>query len=204
VTTNAATAQNVRKLIAAAACQILHLSLHCSATQEQIILEDGHGKAHVLRAEELKMMLSNGQLRQTIRLVFVNACHSLALGSHFISAGVKHVICVKNEEQVRDTSCRLFARDFFAALRAGRSVQESFDCGRAVLTCSQEPHLRKDAGSFVLLPIDGDHSEVFAPGGARLAPLPAPPQGGSWGAMLAPTADVQSIRAASIIAHRRA
>lgn len=134
VTTKAATTQNLRALIASADCKILHLSLHCSAAQEHLLfLEDGFGKAHVIRAEELKSMLSQGQLVQTMELVFVNACHSLALGRHFLEAGVRHVVCVKDEEQVRDESCRLFARDFFAALRAGRSVQESFECGRAVL-----------------------------------------------------------------------
>lgn len=190
VTANAATAHNVRALIAAAKCQILHLSLHCSVAQDQLLFfEDGHGKAHVIRAGELKTMLLSGQAQQNIRLVFVNACHSLSLGVHFVEAGVKHVVCVKNEEQVRDESCRLFARDFFAALRAGRTVQEAFDCGRAVLACSQEQHLRKDASSFVLLPEEGDHNDVFVAGGAQFAPRAPTPPGGSWGALFAPVED---------------
>jgi len=182
VTSSAATAHNMRGLIAAATCEILHISLHCSAAQEQLLfLEDGHGKAHVIKAMDIKTILSQGTHRQNVRLVVLNACHSLAIGLHFINAGVRHVICVRDDDEVRDESCCLFARDLFAALRAGRSVQEAFDCGRAVLACSQEPHLRKDAGSFLLLPENGDHSACFAPdGGAQFAPRSVV-AGGPWG-----------------------
>lgn len=112
----------------------------------------------------------------------MNSCHSMALGEHFIAAGVRHVVCVRDESEVRDESCRLFARDFFGALRAGRSVQEAFGCGSAVLSYSQEPHLRKDAGAFALLPPNACHDEALVPaGGATRAARPAPPEGGAWG-----------------------
>lgn len=187
-----ATAQNIRGLIAAADCHILHLSLHCSVAQEQLLfLEDPHGKAHVIRAGDLKGLLLQGQQRQTIGLVVVSACHSLALGAHFVDAGVRHVVCVRSDREVRDESCRLFARDFFHALRAGRSVQEAFECGTAVLDCSNQPHHRHDAGSFVLLPEDGDHSETFAcPGGAKPV-VQACIEGGTWGSLLPLVEDFQ-------------
>ena len=33
---------------------------------------------------------------------------------------------MQDDKEVRDNSCRLFARNFFSALRAGRSIGESF------------------------------------------------------------------------------
>ena len=79
-------------------------------------------------------MLTQGQRGQSIELVVLNACHSLSLGAHFVDAGVRHVVCVRDEDEVRDESCSLFARDFWGALRAGRSVREAFECGKATLT----------------------------------------------------------------------
>eukprot|EP00928_Gymnodinium_smaydae_P061766 TRINITY_DN45779_c0_g1_i1.p1 TRINITY_DN45779_c0_g1~~TRINITY_DN45779_c0_g1_i1.p1 ORF type:complete len:541 (+),score=57.49 TRINITY_DN45779_c0_g1_i1:32-1624(+) len=167
-------------------CRMLHFSLHCSVAQEQLLfLEDGFGKAHVVRAADINNLLSHGQCQQQISLVFVNACHSLALGVHFVNAGVKHVVCVKNDKEVRDESCRLFARDFYGALRAGRTVKEAFACGQAVLACSQAPHTRNDARSFVLLPEDADHSDTLVSSkGAPLAPPPSSFPSGTWGTSL--------------------
>lgn len=50
--------------------------------------------------------------------------------------------------------------------------------------------MRRDAGSFVLLPEDGDHSETFAPS-AGLPPAVSPPlpDGGVWGRLPPPIED---------------
>jgi len=185
VVARAATTQTLRALIASCDCRALHLSLHCSVVQEHLLfLEDPHGRAHLVRSGELRTFLTQGQQGQCISLVFLNACHSLALGTHFVDAGVRHVVCVRNEDEVRDASCQLFARDFWAALQAGRTVKEAFDCGKAVLTWSQESHMSHDAQSFVLLPEGADHDERFAPAsGAMLGPPLLSPPGGSWGSL---------------------
>lgn len=180
----AATVSNIRALVAVAGCRILHMSLHCAVADEPLLfLEDGSGKAHVVRSSELRELLTRGQHQQHIHIAFLNACHSLAVGIDLIGAGVRHVICVRDENDVRDRSCQLFARDFFGALRAGRTVREAFDCGVAILACNQEPPLRCDARAFVLLPLDANHSEIYFPGGAQCCVEPPPPPGGSWGAI---------------------
>jgi len=189
--TRAATIQNIRALVASAGCRILHMSLHCASEQQQLLfLEDGSGKAHVLRSSELQDLLGCGQQHQHIHIAFLNSCHSLTIGVNFVAAGVRHVVCVRDDDEVRDESCRLFAIHFFRALRAGRSVRYAFDCGKAVLICSQEALLRKDAEAFVLLPPCSSHDEIYFPGGTQpCAPLKPPLEGGSWGAVLPPVED---------------
>lgn len=186
-----ATVQNIRSLVASAGCRILHMSLHCASDQQQLLFfEDGSGKAHVVRSTELGDLLGRGQQQQHIHIAFLNACHSLTIGVNFVAAGVRHVVCVRDDDEVRDESCRLFAHDFFRALHAGRSVKEAFDCGKAVLLCSQEKHLRNDAQAFVLLPQCSSHDEVYFPGGAQLSLSPKTKlEGCSWGAMLPPVED---------------
>lgn len=188
VISRAATVDNIRALIASAECRILHISMHCSAEPRLLFLEDGVGKAHIIRATEFQDLLSQGQSQQRISLVFLSTCHSCSLGKHFVAAGVRHVVCVKDECEVRDSSCKVFARDFFAALRAGRSVKEAFDCGVAVLAHGQDVAFRSDASAFALLPANADHTEVFAPGGAHIAVEPAI-EGGAWGSLQAPVED---------------
>ena len=36
-------------------------------------------------------------------------------------------VCVQDDKQVLDRSCRLFARNFFSALKARRTIAESFE-----------------------------------------------------------------------------
>eukprot|EP00439_Symbiodinium_sp_Y106_P000696 s431_g1.t1 len=160
---SAATSQNLRRLIARAECEVLHLALHCSSGQARhLFLEDPQGKAHIMTAEDFQRLLTDGQASQCVKLVVLNACHSFAVGQHFVQAGVKHVVCVQDDKEVRDNSCRLFARNFFSALRAGRSIGESFGCGVACLRHSSDGMCQKDAASFVLLPEGGDHNVVLA------------------------------------------
>ncbi|CAE7251110.1 unnamed protein product, partial [Symbiodinium necroappetens] len=138
---------------------------------------------------DFQSLLTDGQASQCVKLVVqlldvsllcradevLNACHSFAVGQHFVQAGVKHVVCVQDDKEVRDNSCRLFARNFFSALRAGRSIGESFGCGVASLRHSSDVMCQKDAGSFVLLPEGGDHNVVLA-GVAATLPSSASPR----------------------------
>eukprot|EP00928_Gymnodinium_smaydae_P039789 TRINITY_DN27109_c0_g2_i1.p1 TRINITY_DN27109_c0_g2~~TRINITY_DN27109_c0_g2_i1.p1 ORF type:complete len:785 (-),score=102.60 TRINITY_DN27109_c0_g2_i1:198-2552(-) len=156
---HAATASRIRALLAKAECHVLHVSLHCSSTKPTLVfLEDGCGKAHVVKEDRLEELLRNGQLNQCIELVFLNTCHSRSLGDVFLRAGVRHVICVGDDKEVRDESCKLFARDFYGALCAGRTVQKAFNCGIEVLASHPKPDIREDAQVFSLLP-EGDYHE---------------------------------------------
>lgn len=184
-----ATVRNFRDLIAGARCCALHLALHCSVElQHWMVFEEDTGLAHYLHAKNLREFLTQGQAEQSIRLVFINACHSYSLGSLFVEAGVRHVVCVRDENEVLDRSCRAFACDFWTAVRAGRSVREAFECGRAPLRFSSDAAVQRDAESFVLLPLGAAHSEVLrAPCDAAAAPAPRrSPAPTPWGGPTAP------------------
>jgi len=177
----AATTEAIRAAISQGECQILHFSFHTSSGHNQLVcLEDGNGLAQGLTATQFLELLSmhDQQEELSIRLVFISSCHSFALGRH-IATVVKHVICVR--DAVLDSSCQLFEKHFFLAIKAGRSVQQAFSCGIKVLMFSPNKRFQADAEQFVLLPDDGAHDEVLhahaAPSGkAREAcwgPLPA-------------------------------
>ncbi|KAG5175659.1 hypothetical protein JKP88DRAFT_130718, partial [Tribonema minus] len=55
------------------------------------------------------------------QLVFVSACHSAALGSAFVEAGVPHVVAVRSGEQISDEVARVFSGFFYGALLAGQT-----------------------------------------------------------------------------------
>jgi len=160
VTTKAATCNALRTLISTAQCYALHLSLHCAVGADHLVFfEDQTGRAHVVQGDQLRQLLSEGQRTQSIRLVFLNCCHSATLGQYFVDVGVRHVVCVHNESEVLDTSCALFARHFWAALQTKqKTVKEAFDCGVAALKFSPRSDVHKDAESFMLLPKDGNHN----------------------------------------------
>eukprot|EP00434_Breviolum_minutum_P030737 symbB.v1.2.027184.t1/scaffold2771.1/size70997/6 len=174
----ALTSENFRRLIAARDCEVLHLALHCSSGQAQhLYLEDMQGKAHVMSSKDFEGLLRAGQDLQCIKLVVLNACHSLTVGQCFVAAGVQHVVCVRDDREVRDESCRSFTRNFFSALRSGRNVQEAFDCGVASLQHAASAIQQADASAFLLLP-EGDHStelEFNAVESSRTASAPSMP-----------------------------
>lgn len=156
---HAATTENIRALIASKKGCILQFSFHTASDHShRVFLEDLHGKAHILTSKEFQDLLTEGQQIQHVRLVFISSCHSLALGERIAAAGVRHVVCLRDEASVLDTSCRLFGRHFFLAIAAGRGVQEAFDCGVKALSSSPGGSTQGDARKFVLLPEGGDHS----------------------------------------------
>lgn len=161
-----ATIESLRELVSAGTCLILNLSLHCCS--QYLLFEDMQGQAHPLSGQELQELLSIGQVPQKIRLVFLGACRSLAIGHHIVAAGVQHVVCVGENDAVLDSSCHLFEKHFFLAIGGGKSVREAFDCGVQVLKCHTSKRTREDAFKFVLLPEFAGHSEMlFSRGSTR-------------------------------------
>jgi len=189
----AATTENIRHLIAAGDCSVLHFSFHTSSDQSQrVFLEDIHGKAHVLTVQEFRNLVTNGQpleSRRAIRLVFISSCHSYALGQDLAAAGFRHVVCIRSEDSVLDTSCLIFERHFFTALGTGSCVQQAFMCGVAALSSSPIKRLREDGSKFVLLPEDANHDEVFVETHTQPSGVSPVQESETWGALPARVED---------------
>jgi len=175
VRTEAATADNFSTLVLLG-CRALHYSGH--GHPDYLAFEDGRGEAHPIDPETLRELFASGG-PSSVQLVFVSACHSRKAGESFAEAGVPHVVCIRLEEPVYDLAARKFARTFYLALAAGRTVQQAFDSGRASVKAT--PHLPEsayEAEKFLLLPEYGSHdASVFgdaSPGAFEYATPPAP------------------------------
>ena len=51
-----------------------------------------------------------------IELVFLAACHSEMIGNAFLNAGVKHVVCIGQQDEVLDNAALLFTKFFYKAI----------------------------------------------------------------------------------------
>lgn len=138
-------------------CSVLHYSGH--GHQSFLPFEDGMGGPNWLSVQDIKeLILQDGIV--PFKFVFVSACHSGLAGETFATAGVPHVVCCKQESELKDTAALAFTRSFYLALLMGHTVKESFDQGCKAVRAT--PNLRdsdEEMKKFVLLPKDGDHDK---------------------------------------------
>ncbi len=138
-------------------CSVLHYSGH--GHQSFLPFEDGMGGPNWLSVQDIKeLILQDGMV--PFKFVFVSACHSGLAGETFATAGVPHVVCCKQESELKDTAALAFTRSFYLALLMGHTVKESFDQGCKAVRAT--PNLRdssEEMKKFVLLPEDGDHDK---------------------------------------------
>jgi hypothetical protein len=136
-------------------CSVLHYSGHGHPTF--LPFEDGMGGPNWLDVQDIKeLILQDGVV--PFKFVFVSACHSGLAGETFSSAGVPHVVCCKQESELKDTAALAFTRSFYLALLVGHTVHESFEQGCKAVRAT--PNLKdpdKEMEKFVLLPKDGNH-----------------------------------------------
>ena len=146
------------RLLAAIAkgCSCLHYSGH--GHEKFLPFEDGSGGPHWFEVDNIKSLIAGREGGAPFRFVFVSACYSGLAGETFASAGVPHVVCCRQQFELKDTAALAFTRQFYLALAVGHTVKESFEQGRKAVRAA--PNLR-DADSevekFILLPRDGNH-----------------------------------------------
>lgn len=137
--------------------QVLHFSGHGSRAGEiRFVGDDGRSRA--VGPEALRRVL--GVLRDDVRVVVLNACHSAAQAA-VISEQVD--VTIGMGRAVGDRAAIAFAGAFYRALGFGRPVQDAFELGVATLVLegipgADVPQLITRAGapaSLQLLP-DGD------------------------------------------------
>jgi hypothetical protein len=110
---------------------------------------------HGLDAERLKRIVSAGGGAQSVKFVFVSACHSESAGRAFVGAGVPHVIAVKMEAQVADRSSQTFMHQFYLALLVGHTVKASFEIAKEAVFSDPFVSRLDEPKKFLLLP-DGN------------------------------------------------
>jgi len=113
---------------------IVHFSGH--GDQDAIVLEGPDGKAQMLSERSLSGLLEIVNRDGNIRCVFLNACYSEDQ-ARAISKSVDCVIGMANA--ISDDAAREFAGSFYQGLANGRSVKDSFDLGKNILSAWNLP-----------------------------------------------------------------
>jgi hypothetical protein len=58
-------------------------------------------------------------------LVVLTACKSEGIGKIFKDLGIKHVICIKQDQEVLDKACLLFTKELYSCLYEGSTICDS-------------------------------------------------------------------------------
>ncbi len=140
----AATYTDLRKALRQHKPHILHIACH-GTPEAELILADGHGDEERIDAGTFIGLL--GLLKENLRLVVLNACHSAAITPQLVPV-VDLVLGMRGA--VPDRSAIAFAAVFYESIAAGDTVAQSFDLGVNEL-------LRRKAKTNIpeLLPLEG-------------------------------------------------
>ena len=115
--------------------KILHIMCHGeydrARQQFYLCFENNEGELDPLYADDLRAILQ--RLKQDIKLVFVNACHSEAVARVFADAGVPCVIAVQSQLQIADIVARNFAQQFYNYLFDGCPIGQAFQSSRLAI-----------------------------------------------------------------------
>ena len=106
---------------------IVHFSGHGSIDSE-LVLEDDQGAARPVSVEAIQSLF--GALKDNIRLVLLNACHSESQ-ARAVSTSIDCTVGMN--EAIGDDAAITFASTFYGALAFGRSVGQAFEQGRVAL-----------------------------------------------------------------------
>lgn len=152
------------RMLATIGCRALHFSGH--GDEQHLYFEDGLGLVHPIPHNHLQELFSAGmtQSDSPLRLAFVSACSSAPLAHAFVACGIPHVIGVRTNQKIEDYAAIEFTRSFYLALATGKSVAASFAIAQQAV--AKSPNIRgpmEVADKFLLLPEDGDHSEIVFP-----------------------------------------
>ena len=90
-----------------------------------LIFEQEDGTPHYLSEFKLKSMLQES--KSDIQFVLISSCHSENIGRVFYNAGVKHVICIRQEDQIMDEASIKFSSMFYEILfKYNKTICEAF------------------------------------------------------------------------------
>lgn len=129
--------------------QIVHFSGH-GAGEKGLVFENDAGKMKLVRAESLARLFKS--FAQDIQCVFLNACFS-EIQADAIAQHIDYVIGMNQE--MKDQAAIEFAKGFYDALAARRSIEDAFEIGLTSIDLENIP-----ASSIPVLKIRTDLSSV--------------------------------------------
>jgi len=129
--------------------QIVHFSGH-GAGEEGLVFESDAGKMKLVKAESLARLFKS--FAQDIHCVFLNACFS-EIQADAIAQHIDYVIGMNQE--MKDQAAIEFAKGFYDALAAGRSIEDAFEIGLTSIDLENIP-----ASSIPVLKMRTDSSSI--------------------------------------------
>ena len=95
---------------------------------KEYFLEFENSKAELLKihSSKLRTILKNEDL-SSIKLVFVNACHSEEVAKIFLEFGVRCVIVIQGKHKINDAYARAFSNFLYEGIIEGESIKEAFN-----------------------------------------------------------------------------
>jgi hypothetical protein len=129
---------------------VLHLS--CNGLQNGLALEDGYGSLETLSLGALKALVSgSGGVPE---LVFISSSSALQIGTAFLNAGVKHVVCCQRDSAFRDPLALEFTESFYAHAGGEKTLRESFEAAlKTAVSSTRSRILCQVTKRFRLLPL---------------------------------------------------
>lgn len=115
--------------------EIVHFSGHGDGENGLILVGDS-GEAQLVRTEALANLFS--LFKDTIKCVCLNACYS-EIQAKAIHESIPIVIGMN--QRIDDTSAIKFAKGFYCALGANRTIEDAFKLGRNVLDFENNPDI---------------------------------------------------------------
>lgn len=140
---------------------IVHFSGHGSSANELIFLDDEGNPRAVTPAAFGRLF---GILRDSIRCVILNACHS-AIQAEAIAQHIDAVVGVS--QAIGDEASIQFASAFYQALGFGRSVKSAYDLGRSQVELAN----LGEEDALQLITLRADPTQLIFVGGAREQPI---------------------------------
>ena len=116
-----------------------------------LVFEDENCQANYVPQTWISGHIKSSNMLQQLQLVVILSCHSEAIGKVFFEAGVKHVICIRQNQEVSDDVSNMFANQFYGLLFKGDlSICQIFY--KTLLNMENHPdnEIQKEAKKFIM------------------------------------------------------
>jgi Ran GTPase-activating protein (RanGAP) involved in mRNA processing and transport len=143
-----ATSDRLKSYFSAGASSVLHFS--CYGQENCVTLENGFGYMTPLSQDDLKSYVSS--VAGKLQLVVVSAYHATDIAKAFLDAGVKHVVCLKQEGVYRDEGTVTFTKGLYEALAQNKPLKEAFNVALDTVRRSSKAVTHDLLERYTLLP----------------------------------------------------
>ena len=112
---------------------ILHIICHGEYSKQEkqfyLCFEGENGELLEFFSENLRSIIEKIEI-SSVKLVFVNACHSEEVAKVFVQAGVPCVIAIQSELRIADSVAQKFSQHFYNHIFDGMAIKPAFELAK--------------------------------------------------------------------------